>query len=171
MKINFLFTKTLLLFVFLLANQTNSQAIVGTSNALSSTSSVFDLPGEDIIDLDKKQLAEKMNRELTWKEKMAISWVKRKAKKAKKNNKRQQYDDARTDGMAIAGLVTGILGICFGISLVFAILGIVFSATAIRRIRRRPELKGNGLATAGLILGIVGVALFVGIVGLLLVVA
>jgi len=168
MKIKLFLTKTLLLLVFFLVNQTPSQAIVGTSKTLSSSSSVFDLPAADIIDLDKKQLAEKMNRSLTWKEKMAVSWVKRKAKKAKKGSKRERVEHAKTDGMAIAGFVTGILGICFGFSLLFAILGVVFSAISLKRIRRNPDLGGKGLATAGLVLGIVGVAIFLGVLGIVI---
>ena len=61
-----------------------------------------------------------------------------------------------TDGMAIAGFVLGLLGFV-GIS---AILGIVFGAVALGRIRRTYQ-QGKGLAIAGIVLGSCWLALFV----------
>ncbi len=64
------------------------------------------------------------------------------------------------NGMAIAALVCGILGIIGGFipivmyfTLVLAILGIVFGVKG-----RRAGGPNTGLATAGLVCGIVGVA-------------
>ena len=57
--------------------------------------------------------------------------------------------------MAIAGFVLGLLGFV-GIS---AILGIVFGAVALGRIRRTYQ-QGRGLAIAGIVLGSCWLALF-----------
>lgn len=62
------------------------------------------------------------------------------------------------NGMAIAALVCGILGIigsfipivCY-FTLVLAIVGLVFGVKA------RKQQPGNGMATAGMVLGIIGV--------------
>ena len=66
-------------------------------------------------------------------------------------------DDAKTDGMAIAGFITGLVSL-FLFGIILGPLGIIFSAIALKRIKRNPEKrKGRGLAIAGLILGICGV--------------
>ena len=54
----------------------------------------------------------------------------------------------RTSGMAIAALVTGILGI--------SLLAVIFGGIAISQTNKDPNLKGKGMAIAGLILGILG---------------
>lgn len=55
----------------------------------------------------------------------------------------------RTNGLAIASLVTGILG--------FSILSVIFGHIALNQIGRSRE-EGRGLAIAGLVLGYVGIA-------------
>ncbi len=67
-----------------------------------------------------------------------------------------------TNGMSIAGLVMGILGLsCCGFGPVFSALGIVFSAIGLNQINTFPHwYKGRGLAIAGLILSILGLATF-----------
>lgn len=69
--------------------------------------------------------------------------------------------EPRTQGMATASLVLGILSlISFYGSFLFGLLAIIFGGSALKRIKKNPEkFKGKGLATAGLICGIVGVAL------------
>jgi hypothetical protein len=61
-----------------------------------------------------------------------------------------------TSGLAIAGFVLGLLG--FGV--ITAILGIVFGAVSLSRIRTTGE-GGKGLAIAGIVLGSCWLALFV----------
>ncbi|THV28480.1 DUF4190 domain-containing protein [Glycomyces paridis] len=64
------------------------------------------------------------------------------------------YAPARpTNGMAIAALVLGVVGVCNPIS----ILGLVFGMIAKRQIQERGE-QGEGMATAGIVLGWIGVA-------------
>src|SRR5205814_3208644 len=66
----------------------------------------------------------------------------------------------RTNPMAIAGLIMGILTFvlgccCYGLP--FNLLGIIFSSIALSQIQKNPELeKGKGLAVAGLVLSIGG---------------
>lgn len=71
-----------------------------------------------------------------------------------------------TNGMAVASLVLGLIGIlflpCRGIGLITSVLAIIFGAISWRSIRAsRGAETGNGMAIAGLVLGIVSVALAV----------
>jgi len=63
---------------------------------------------------------------------------------------------ARTNGMAVASLVLGILWIYW----IGSVLALVFGYIARNQIRERGE-NGSGLATAGIVLGWVGVGAFV----------
>lgn len=58
-----------------------------------------------------------------------------------------------TNGMAIAAMIVGIVGLCTPI----AILGLIFGLIAKRQIKERNE-SGDGMATAGVVLGWIGVA-------------
>lgn len=62
------------------------------------------------------------------------------------------YASQRTNGMAVAALVTGVL--------FFGIFPIIFGAVALGRIRETGE-RGKGMAIAGLVLGLVQVGLWV----------
>ena len=70
----------------------------------------------------------------------------------------------RTEGMAVASLVCGLLGV-LGCPLVPSIVAVVLAIQARRKLSEDPTLEGEGLAKAGLILGWVGVGLGVLIVG------
>lgn len=72
--------------------------------------------------------------------------------------------------MAIAGFVLSLSGIVL-IGAIGSILGIIFSAIALRQLRMNPGQRGYGLAQAGLIIGIVYTALFVVFVAALLALA
>jgi len=61
---------------------------------------------------------------------------------------------ARTSGMAVAGLVCGIGGIVLA-PFVLGILGIVFGSIGLRDTGRDPDLAGRAIAAWGLALGIV----------------
>ncbi|MCD0444685.1 DUF4190 domain-containing protein [Glycomyces sp. A-F 0318] len=58
-----------------------------------------------------------------------------------------------TNGLAIAAMIMGIVGVCNPIS----ILGLIFGMIAKRQIAERGE-QGEGFATAGIVLGWIGVA-------------
>ena len=62
----------------------------------------------------------------------------------------------RTNGMAIASMVLGILWLYW----IGSILALVFGYTAKRQIRERGE-AGGGMATAGIVLGWIGVGFLV----------
>ena len=68
----------------------------------------------------------------------------------------------RYNGMAIASLVLGIVGIFFNaFYMAPSILAIVFGILGRNQIKKDPAQKGMGMAVAGLILGIVFLALYV----------
>ena len=62
----------------------------------------------------------------------------------------------RTNGMAVASMVLGILWLYW----IGSVLALVFGYVAKQQIRERGE-TGDGMATAGIVLGWVGVGLFV----------
>jgi hypothetical protein len=68
----------------------------------------------------------------------------------------------RTDGMSIAAMVCGIVGVLIpGSGIILSILAIIFGGIGMGRTSRNTELKGKGMAITGLVLGIVGVLLTV----------
>lgn len=92
--------------------------------------------------------------------------ISRKEKKEFKKNfkkdlnelKKNLKEDKPAQGMAIASLVLGILGL-FIFGFIAGILAIIFGGIALKRIKANPDQPGRGLAIAGLILGIIDVAL------------
>ena len=64
----------------------------------------------------------------------------------------------KTNGMAIASMVLGIVGIVL-IPIIAPILAIIFGIVALNQISKEPQ-KGKGMAIAGLIMGGVGIVLF-----------
>ncbi len=75
----------------------------------------------------------------------------------------------KTNGMALTGLILGIVSLTFGLcccsGLPFSVLGVIFSAIGLSQINRDPQnQQGRGLAIAGLVVSILGL-----LVGLLLV--
>ena len=74
-----LLLNSMLLLVFLFGFQ-DSKAVVEI-NPTTEVQSVFDLSVEDLSQLKNKDLAAKIGRKLTFKEKIALKFVKRKLKK------------------------------------------------------------------------------------------
>ena len=70
------------------------------------------------------------------------------------------YVPRRTNGMAIASMVCGILWIYW----IGSILALIFGYIARQQIRQRGE-DGNGMAIAGIVLGWIGVATLVLMIG------
>lgn len=67
----------------------------------------------------------------------------------------------RTNGLAVASLVLGIVGIVLCFLFIPWILAIVFGAIAIKQCNADPTYTGKGLAIAGLVCGLVGMAIVV----------
>jgi uncharacterized protein DUF4190 len=63
-----------------------------------------------------------------------------------------------TNGMAVAGMVCGIVGL-FVFNIILGPLAVIFGAVGLRRSHR--GAGGAGMAKAGVVLGIVDVVLFV----------
>jgi len=68
-------------------------------------------------------------------------------------------EPAKTEGLAIAGFVSGLVGL-FVASIPLGALAVVFGAISLSKIKKNPQrFKGRGLAIASIILGIVDVVL------------
>ncbi len=68
----------------------------------------------------------------------------------------------RTNSLAVAGLVLGLLSVTCGLccyGLPFNIAGIICSSVALGQIRREPAQQGRGFAIAGLVLSILSIGL------------
>jgi hypothetical protein len=79
--------------------------------------------------------------------------------KAQRKSNTSQETGQKTEGFAVAGFVTGIVGwfMPLGIGLLFCITAIVFAAISMNKIKANPDqYKGKGLAVAALVVGIVG---------------
>jgi len=82
-------------------------------------------------------------------------------------------DEARGNSMAIAGFVTGLLGLLLSIipiifyaGIVLDLVGIVLGAIGRSR-AKEPGVPHRGLATAGIVLGIVGLIIFIAWIALI----
>ncbi|MDI6873898.1 zinc-ribbon domain-containing protein [Candidatus Solincola sp.] len=80
------------------------------------------------------------------------------------------YSMPRTDGLCVAGMVLGIIGLVLFWVPVFAIicgiLGIVLGSIGIKNVQNEPQLKtGQGMGVAGLVTGILaflgGIVMFI----------
>ena len=77
-------------------------------------------------------------------------------------------NEAKTDGLAIASIVTGLTGLVLGLlisgiaGIALGLIGIVLGAISISNIKKsKGKLKGKGLATTGIISGIIVIGLSV----------
>lgn len=79
-----------------------------------------------------------------------------------------QYAPSGTNGMAVAGFLFSLLGIPCCMTILFPLLGLIFSMVALGQTNRDGAENGRGLAVAGLIISIVTLlfAIFCWIVGL-----
>jgi len=72
-----------------------------------------------------------------------------------KNNK--PADEQKLHWAALTGFITSLVGLLV-LPILFGLCGIIFSAIALSKIKRNPELyKGKGFAIAGLVIGIIAV--------------
>ncbi|MFL5798942.1 MAG: DUF4190 domain-containing protein [Actinomycetota bacterium] len=73
------------------------------------------------------------------------------------------YVQRRTNGMAVASMVLGIVGLLlFGLFMIPNVLAVIFGFVAISQINKAPvgALGGKGMAIAGIVTGLVGIAFF-----------
>lgn len=77
----------------------------------------------------------------------------------------QQYGtvqsvQSQTNGLAVASMVLGIVGIVlFCLYAIPSILAVIFGGVALSQIKKDPKYSGRGMAVAGLVTGLVGVSL------------
>jgi len=84
------------------------------------------------------------------------------------------YVPTKGNGLAVAGMVLGIIGVLFGLipltfffAWILGVLAVVFGAIGRGRAKREPMRGGKGMATSGLVLGIV--ALLLGVLGVVII--
>ncbi|MEO6123708.1 MAG: DUF4190 domain-containing protein [Ilumatobacteraceae bacterium] len=71
-----------------------------------------------------------------------------------------QSQRSQTNGMAVASMVLGIVGIfLFCFYAIPSILAVIFGGVALGQIKKDPKYTGRGMAISGLVTGLVGVAL------------
>jgi hypothetical protein len=75
-------------------------------------------------------------------------------------------DNRKVEKLGLAGFILSIPGLVPIVCLPLAILGVIFGALSLRKIKRNPALyKGRGFAIASIVLGvlgILGILLFIG---------
>lgn len=156
MKKNIIFAKCLLVICLVFSYYGVEAATTTAINTATTAVSVFDLSPVTLVNGSKAELEDAIGRKLTFKEKIALKLVKKKLKKHKELDPKVAFEQTKTDAMAVAGFVTGLVSL-FIFGIILGILAIVFSSIALKRIKREPEaLTGRGLAVAGLVLGIIG---------------
>lgn len=72
----------------------------------------------------------------------------------------------RNNGMSIASLVLGIVGIPLCFLFVPSVLAVIFGAVALNQIGNDPGQSGRGRAIAGIVLGVVALVLVVFVIAL-----
>ena len=61
----------------------------------------------------------------------------------------------KTNGLAIAGMVVGIVGLVIGFWGIVPLVGVILSGVALKQINETGD-KGKGMAIAGLVCGLIG---------------
>lgn len=71
---------------------------------------------------------------------------------------------SRTNGMAVASLVLGILGVPTFCLPLFSLLAVVFGAVGLNQCKKDASYSGRGLAIAGLVLGSLMLLVFIALI-------
>jgi len=107
--------------------------------------------------ITRKEFERQLGRKMSFKERIGFALLKGKLNKAQNQNQNTDNSRVPTDGLAIASLVLGIIGI-FVAGLILGFLAILFAILSFKNIKKHEGArKGKGLATAGLIIGIAAV--------------
>lgn len=102
-------------------------------------------------DLTREAVETKIGRRLKFKERVALSVVRGKMKRAERRAARKANGGGPADGFAIASLVCGVLGLFL---LFPAVPALVLGIISLDRINRDPQYRtGKGMAIAGIVLG------------------
>lgn len=153
--------KTFTLVLFLLTGLLISHTSYAVVPVAEETTTLTDNQG-----LNRSDLEATLGRKVKLHEWIAFKMVNKKARKSTKAKKTSRsYYEHDGHGFAVAGMVLGILGLV-SLNFLFPLLGIIFSAIALARMRRTGSDLNKGMAKAGLICGIVGLVLFFAIVSI-----
>ncbi len=80
-----------------------------------------------------------------------------------KSSYENNSEEQKTNGLAVASMVTGIVGLLLTLSIfgfILGALGIIFGGVALKQIKKNQEkYKGKGLAITGLVCGIIACAI------------
>jgi hypothetical protein len=69
----------------------------------------------------------------------------------------ENHPVVKTDGLAVAGFASSVIGL-FIAGVILGIIGIIFGSISLRNINRNPgKVKGKGLAVASIIIGFISV--------------
>lgn len=138
----------------------------GTANAAFAPAVVSPPATETALtsaDLSRDAVEAKLGRKLKFKERVALSIVRGKAKRTERRKAKGQNDAGVTDGFAIASLVCGILGLFL---FYLAVPALVFGIISLGKIEEEKYYrKGKGMAIAGIVLGGLVILAFILIIG------
>ncbi len=99
----------------------------------------------------------KWSASLTWHERLGVFLLKHHLRQEEKRQGAHPQTVNKNDSKAITALILGIVSIFFA-GIILGTLAIIFGITALRRIKRDPDMYGGrNMATAGIICGIVGI--------------
>lgn len=83
------------------------------------------------------------------------------------NNNDQNLNNNKSNGLAIAGMVVGIVSICFPFYSIVAIVGLILSILGFNKSKQTN--KNKGIAIAGIVCSIIGI--IIGIIQIIIVIA
>ena len=138
------YTKFFLLFCLFVFSGPPAQAAFSVSTVAQEVES-------ESPQLERAYLEQELGRKLKFKERIALSILRGKAKRQKRRAAKIAEGKKPVDGFAVASLVCGILAFVTVITAAAAIpLGII----ALGRFKRDPQFRsGKGMAVAGIITG------------------
>ena len=149
-----------LLLLFFTLNVTFAQAAVAAPPAAVAPTQTL-----SAAELTRDAVEAKLGRKLKFKERIALSVVRGKVKRAERRQAKPR--GGSTDGLAIASFVLGVLGLFL---LFPAIPALILGIISLGRYERQEYYTGKGLAIAGVIMGglvIFAVLLVVGLFALI----
>lgn len=130
--------------------------LVILSAPVASFAAVAAVEKAPVQQLDRIHVEQQLGRKLKFKERIALSIVRGKAKRQARREKKAAAGTNPVDGYAVASLVCGILGL---LTIFTAIPALVLGIISLGRFKRDPQYRsGKGMAIAGVVLG--GLVLF-----------